>query len=246
MIPNKIAVENKERVSYILRETTSEEELERLLHLRYQCFNNSDTKILIKENDLKIDLNYYDRNAYHYGVYKVIDHDEIPIGYFRQIFKTPTYADNWVQNICKKNNLSHSIEQKPNFDFPCLDMYSSFSVQEGFPAVIEESTCEISRLMLIENERSLKLIVAIIQKAFAVGLIYSQNAIIGCFQSHSKLYKKMGFKNIPGADVFQVDCFGKIQDAVILHWSDDDMAKELEIIEIQNQYHKEHRIVFSV
>ena len=63
-----LTMKNKQ---YILQEISCEQELEIFLRLRYNCFSKSAAGVFVTKNSNDIDLNYYDRNSNHYGLYLV-------------------------------------------------------------------------------------------------------------------------------------------------------------------------------
>ena len=72
---------------YILKEILSETELELFLRLRYNGFCNSAASLFLTKNNNAIDVNYYDRNSQHYGIYIKQDKKKEPVGYFRIVLE---------------------------------------------------------------------------------------------------------------------------------------------------------------
>lgn len=207
-----------ESKQYILREIVSEAELEIFLKLRYHCFCNSPSTLFVDKNKNGIDVNYYDRNSLHYGIYLRLQKKAVPVGYFRIVLEKPTAADVWVDNILHKAGLTGTINRKPRSIFPCLAIYPDSNLEKQFYTQKKGSdkTGKISRLFIVKGERSVKLSLQIIRSAFAISLLYLHQAFVGCFQPHSKAYIKFGFKQYPGTSAFSIDTKLERNEGVIL------------------------------
>lgn len=225
---------------YILKEILSEDELELFLRLRYSSFANSASSLFINENDNAIDVNYYDRNSLHYGIYKQQQKNTEPVGYFRIVLERPTLANNWVKNISLRAGLSVIIDHKPLSVFPCLGIYPDNSLEQEFYAKknTAEKAGEVSRFFIVEKERSLKLSLQIIRGAFAIGLLHLQHGFVGCFNDHSKAYMKFGFRQYPGSLTFSFDTAQRQKKGIILYWKTNYLTSELKKIFkiVQDQY----------
>jgi hypothetical protein len=225
---------------YILKEILSEDELELFLRLRYSCFANSASSLFMGKNDNAIDVNYYDRNSLHYGIYKKQQKFTEPVGYFRIVLERPTLANEWVKNISSRAGLSGVIDYKPVSVFPCLGIYPDSSLEQEFYAKknAAEKAGEVSRFFIVEQERSLKLSLQIIKSAFAIGLLYLQHGFIGCFNDHSKTYMKFGFRQYPGSLTFSFDTAQRQKKGIILYWKTNYLTGELKKVFkiIQDQF----------
>ncbi|MBC7936683.1 MAG: hypothetical protein H7Y86_15135 [Rhizobacter sp.] len=219
-----------QRKEYILKEILSEAELELFLRLRYGCFSKSASGLFINENDKAIDVNYYDRNSLHYGIYKTHPLKTELVGYFRIVLEEPTLANHWVQNISSRAGLSRITNHKPASVFPCLGIYPHSSLEQGFYAKKKaaEKAGEVSRFFIVEKERSLKLSLQIIKGAFAIGLLHLQHGFVGCFNEHSKAYMKFGFRQYPQSITFSFDTPLKQKKGIILYWRTSYLTSELE------------------
>lgn len=235
---------------YVLKEILSEDELELFLRLRYSCFVNSASSLFMKANDKAIDVNYYDRNSLHYGIYKQHQKNTEPVGYFRIVLERPTVANNWVKNISLRAGLSGIIDHKPLSVFPCLGIYPDSSLEQEFYAkkVEAEKAGEVSRFFIVEKERSLKLSLQIIRGAFAIGLLHLQHGFVGCFNEHSKAYMKFGFKQYPGSSTFSFDTTLRQKKGIILYWKTNyltiELRKKFKII--QDQFLENNCLTFNI
>lgn len=234
---------------YILREILSEQELEQFLRLRYNCFCKSDAEFFVSKNIHGIDLNYYDRNSNHYGLYMVQNKSKEPVGYFRIILEEPTKADRWIQNISKRFDLSYLTEHRLTFKFPCLGICPDTGLEQDFyeKKEVTEKVGEAGRLLIVEAERSLKLSLQLIKSAIAIAELYVQHAFIGCFHEHSKAYTRLGFKQYPGSSTFSFDLPVLRKKGVVLYCRSEYLSSELKtkLKIIQNQYAENNSLTFS-
>ena len=214
---------------YFLKEIVSEKELELFLRLRYEGFCNSASGLFVSKNSNAIDINYYDRNSHHYGIFKCLDKQTKPVGYFRIVLEEPTIADQWVKNISLRAGLAHLTEYKPRSVFPCLGIYPGAGLEQEFYTrkAASEKAGEVSRFVIIKSERSLKLSLQIIKSAFAIALLKIQHAFVGCFSDHSKAYMKFGFQQCPGSSTFSFDSVMDQKKGIILYCRTQYLTNEL-------------------
>lgn len=235
---------------YLLREISSEQELEQFLRLRYKCFCKSDAEFFVPKNVHGIDLNYYDKNSNHYGLYLVQNKSKEPVGYFRIILEEPTKADRWIQNISKRFGLNHLSEHRPIFKFPCLGVHPDTRLEQDFYEKKEatEKVGEASRLFIVEAERSLKLSLQLIKSAIAIAELHVQHAFVGCFYEHSKVYTRFGFKQYPGSSASPFDLPVSRKKGVVLYCRSAYLPFEIKtnLKMIQNQYAENNSMTFSL
>jgi hypothetical protein len=217
-----------EKGKYFLKEILCETELEIFLRLRHQVFNQSSAKMLVAKGNGQIDINYYDRNSLHYGVYKNQEGNPTPVGYFRIVLENPTISDHWITNISTRNNVYEMVEPKPASTFPCLGYYPYEDLENRFQQKRKafERVGEVSRFFIIHTERSMRLSMHIIKSSFAIALLHIQHAFVGCFSDHSRTYQKFGFKPYPGSSTFMFDIMGRKKEGIILHCRSSYLASE--------------------
>jgi hypothetical protein len=234
---------------YILREILSETELENFLRLRYDGFCTSASNLFVTRNSNAIDVNYYDRNSKHYGVYTKKDKKSEPVGYFRIVLEEPTIADEWVSNISRRYGLTYLTEHKPQSAFPCLGIYPHSGLEQEFykRKLVSEKAGEVSRFLIIQSERSLRLSLYIIRSAFAIALLHIQHALVGCFHDHSKVYMNFGFRQCPGSSTFSFDSAPRQKEGMILYCKTQYLTNELKTKckEIQEQFLSNRCLTFS-
>jgi hypothetical protein len=233
----EVKMKNKQ---YILQEILSEDQLEQFLKLRYTCFFHSSSRLFITKNENEIDINYYDRNSNHYGLYLQQGNSLEPVGYFRIILEEPTKADAWIRSISERLGMSEFVEQKSKATFPCFDIYPGIELARDFYGQKKPNAKagEISRLAIIKSERSVRLSMQLLKSASVVVLSYLQYAFVACFLEHSKAYTRLGFNQYPGSSTFSLDTNLTQNKAVVLYWASENQPEELnaELEKIQNQY----------
>jgi hypothetical protein len=204
---------------YLIKEISSERELETFLRFRYQELSDSDISHVVTRNSAAIDLNYYDRNSLHYGVYLQQNDKNDPVGYFRIILEHPTKASEWAGNISLKSGLSDLIEPDSRSTFPCLGAYPYADLHQQFYRYKTpmDKVGEVSRFLISPGERSVKLSLQIIRSAFAIALSRIQYAFLLCMPEHSKAYMKFGFRQCPLSSVFRLDTAAGKKERVILY-----------------------------
>ena len=214
---------------YILKEILSEPELELFLRFRYDGFCKSASSLFVTKNNNAIDVNYYDRNSQHYGIYRRHNKKTTPVGYFRIVLEEPTIADEWVKNISLREGLTQLTEHKPTSMFPCLGIYPNADLEQEFytKKISSEKAGEVSRFLIIQSERSLRLSLQIIRSAFAIALLHIQHAFAGCFLAHSKAYMKFGFKQCPGSSTFSFNSTARQKEGIILYCNTGYLTTEL-------------------
>ncbi len=233
---------------YFLKEILSESELELFLRLRYSEFCNSSASVFVVKNNKEIDVNYYDRNSVHYGIYKQQNKRAAPVGYFRIVLEEPAIADKWVTNISKRTGLTNLTEHRPQTVFPCMGIYPHQNLEQEFykKKTPFERAGEVSRFFIIQSERSVRLSLQIIRSSFAIALLYIQHAFVGCCQDHSKAYIKFGFRQYPGTSTFIFNPAGKKKEGIILYCSSGYIANEVyaKFKKIQWQFLLNKRLLF--
>ncbi len=185
---------------YQFREAKGIKELESLLKLRSRIANNSYIKAYCKYTESLIELDDYDVNAYHFGLFEYDGKDMIrPVGYMRVIHKGSGKHAEQVQKIAKKYDLTicSTYETKKMYPFPVL---KNFQMEQASlrgltkPNNASEKWCEVSRFLISEDVRSVRLAMFIINSAvacFHYGLGFT-HCIFSCEKNHDPIYKSFG------------------------------------------------------
>jgi predicted GNAT family N-acyltransferase len=155
---------------YIYREAESQEELEELLKVRYQCFKNGKLCSVNTSNNYEIELDTFDKNANHYGIFIQKNNKEYAIGYIRFVIDEKTKHSHWIEKIELKypdlyhqnSDVKYSFEEK-------LDVKNL----EDMRVVIENekkesvNTVEVSRICVTKEFQSQKIGLLLIDFAFS-------------------------------------------------------------------------------
>jgi len=214
---------------YILKEISSEPELELFLRFRYNGFCNSPAGYVLTKNKSAIDINYYDRKSRHYAIYTELNRKAVPVGYFRIVLEEPTMADEWVSNISQRVGLTHITEQPLRHTFPFSGIYPDTGLEKGFYTrkASFEKAGEVSRFIISESERSVRLSLQIIKSAFAIALLHIQHAFVLCLNDHSKAYMKFGFRQCPGSSTFTNNSIASRNECILLYCGTGHVTNEL-------------------
>jgi|GEM_PF-3484520 len=235
---------------YVLQEISSEQELEKFFRLRYDCFCKSDAELFVTKNEIRIDLNYYDRNSKHYGLYLAKNDSKEPVGYFRIVLENSTKANVWVQNISNRLGIINLTQHKPVSRLPCLGIYPDTKLEHRFytKKKATEKAGEAGRLLIVKSERSVKLSLQLIKCAFALAALNVHHAFVGCFKEHAKAYTRLGFKQYPGTSAFFPDKSSTLKEGIVLYCKAEYISAELKlkIKLIQNQFIENNCLSFHV
>jgi hypothetical protein len=179
----------------MFRPARSEAELEKLLRLRYQVFNNDDdVRPFLIPNAHEIDMDAYDVNAHHVGLFRGDD----PIGAARLITLRRGPQAEWVESVAVRHR-GLPLQGPTERPLPVLgytkDIYRAWEwlLNRGGEIV------EASRLSLAAEHRSYRL-----AHFFADALVsYSlfagfDAALVNARVAHTRMWQSVGFRTAPG------------------------------------------------
>jgi hypothetical protein len=230
---------------YIYREAESQEELEELLKLRYRAFLRGTWGLITKRNIYQIDIDVFDVNAMHFGLFIQKDEKEIPIGYVRFVTETTTKHGNWIENILKKCTDIELINTEFKFPvqvkleskhIPILQDFIKEQNQNNFKVV------EISRISLEEGVTTFKLSNLFIDFIFGSELKNKSTYIIHVIDSSEKIYIKNGFIRHNSISSFVID------DLYYLYYINENMLPDSEInkmLAMSKHYQQNKRITYN-
>ncbi len=192
---------------YIYKEVTQINELESLLRLRYRLFKASEVGKFCPSNDYQIDVDQYDLRAKHFGLYKVIGEDELPVGYQRMIYDHEMPVAQNIKSIAARFPLlSEKISSPPEHPFytmtfskytqPLYDFYNTAKE-------IGKEVIEAGRFCIDPDECSLGLFRFGVMCPMANVLINEKigYAITSSFTRLANIFKQFGFEDIPQTDI---------------------------------------------
>ncbi|GJM31113.1 MAG: hypothetical protein DHS20C18_01140 [Saprospiraceae bacterium] len=200
------------RKYYVFRAATSVSELKSLLQLRYRGYLESKCASLMHENLHGLDLDGYDMQARHFGLFECNGRTERPIGYIRfaQDTVSPQLKEIWQLSMGYPD-LVNQLEYNPNAPYPVLGhLEDSGPVNDFYKNICSEgkSMVEGSRMVLDSAYRSLGFSRFIIEAAVSVCL-YSfayDFSVLACVPNHRRFYERFGFTNLHTSVYDDVKC----------------------------------------
>ncbi len=197
---------------YVFRAANSVSELKSLLQLRYRGYLESKCASLMHQNDHGLDLDGYDMQARHFGLFECNGRSQRPIGYIRfaQDTVSPQLKEIWQLSMAYPD-LVNQLEYNPDKPYPVLGhLEDSEPVQTFYQDIRNDgkSMVEGSRMVLDANYRSLGFSRFIIESAVSVCL-YSfayDYSVLACVPNHRRFYERFGFSNLHTSVYDDVKC----------------------------------------
>lgn len=198
---------------YVFRELVEKNELKQFMKLRFNTYQSSSKKNLLRFPDSGLDLSQYDIHAKHYGLFS----DGKPEGFIRAVFNSKEYYNPPVleiaseELICTKNVKSLSGPEVPlESIFPMLSYpEASDKLKQYFKNILSnnEAVFEPGRLMLFgkhdpKGYRKSLFMVECLTAFFLFFWSKKMHAIIYSDASHENFYKAFGFQNIEGGSMY--------------------------------------------
>ena len=197
----------KNTAYYSFREVTRMTELEPLLRLRYKVFKEeSTTDDLFPENDLELDLDFYDLRSRHFGVYHIENDRETPVGYQRLILEEETRIApslrRWAAD--KPVLMERLAPQTKKAPLYLMTLNSSDAMWKYFFEKKDwgASFAEASRICVLNEHRSFGVTKFIFYSDMAVvfWILKSDIGITSCTTKQAILHRRLGLKVIPGCN----------------------------------------------
>ena len=187
------------------RPATSLKEMRALLHIRYWGFGASALQMVVHDSQDEMDLDCYDGRSLHYGVYAMIEGQELPVGYIRSVGLEPTEHTPFIEAITasaddlRDNAKSSEARPLPTLEYlpePNLSAVQALVVQtlEGGQVIAEGS-----RFSLSTEFRSLGTAKFIIQ-CLCADALFRRNVDIGYATTavtQARFYLGLGFHRLP-------------------------------------------------
>ncbi len=197
---------------YVFRAANSVSELKSLLQLRYRGYLESKCASLMHQNDHNLDLDGYDMQARHFGLFECNGRSQKPIGYIRfaQDSVSPQLKEIWQLSMAYPD-LVNQVEYNPEEPYPVLGHLEESGPVQAFYQDIRQrgkSMVEGSRMVLDANYRSLGFSRFIIEAAVSVCL-YSfayDYSVLACVPNHRRFYERFGFSNLHTSVYDDVKC----------------------------------------
>ncbi len=187
---------------YIVREPHDLGELETLLQLRYQMFLPTGA---IAENEYEIDLDYFDQNSIHIGLFVESGTESKAIGAMRLVVSQPTHHCHLIQKVAldkpffTKKLAIMPKSPLPFFNYvPFLEALNNF--QKDKPQIFEAS-----RNCIKDRAQAASLSGFLIEASTGISISYLPNYewFAASWVEHECIYKRYGFRRIPGTESFE-------------------------------------------
>lgn len=195
---------------HVVREPRTLTELEALLKLRYQVFRQSDLAKYVPENELGIDVDHWDGQAHHLGLWEEGVSGAKPLGYLRVIGQTQHQKTYMIQMLGEKYpSLRSKLAAPIPFPIRFMEVFQeSKAVKTWFDEFIlagGNTVVEASRLSVSANLQHKTGARSLIETALAVFLAPKMltYGVMEVMEHHVSYYQRYGF--MPVASRFQPD-----------------------------------------
>lgn len=185
--------------NFVVRLAKTAAELEAILKVRYEVLR-VDFSMYTPENSIGIDIDQWDTQAYHLGLWKIADGREEPVGYMRVIQTSPTAAQEEVFKIVKifpsLENQSKRTSKNPIRFLEIFQNYKEARIKyDGFP---NEKIMEGSRLAVKKEYRKLNPGRFLVEASFALfyGNDVFHHGFIEVRENHFPAYYRYGFRQV--------------------------------------------------
>ena len=145
----------------IFREAKSMNELLPILRLRYSIYYNEEetTRLFLKPNSLNIDIDSYDLNARHFGLYHAFKNKENLIGCCRIIYESEMdLCDSILAFAKKQEDIFKIISKKSKYPLYLFEVNNGMAINKFYQECKrnKQSICETSRISIEKEHRDLK------------------------------------------------------------------------------------------
>ena len=166
------------------------------LKLRYTIYNSTRCAGFLSENDMEIDVDAYDLQSKHYGLFVEEADQQKLIGGLRIIQNRPVLSS---IRMLKKLNLLQYCEEQPEEVLPILSYFPDEKEEHFSPLLTKDCLAtEGSRLVLDKDYQSLRLAKFIISNAIILHMMEEEDwvAFVSCVPLHARLYQSFGFEQV--------------------------------------------------
>lgn len=188
---------------YIFRYPKTEHELLELLKMRYRLFKNSVLTAILPDNVAGIDMDAFDLQAQHIGLYECREGVETPVGYTRGIQDKTTHFAKWVRQIAADNKLTHQIVPYSTNEAMLYPTHVSSAKTTRLYNDLRadgQTICESSRHCMEERFKNTRLDMYFVESLLAYCFTQYDNAFTGVAVHHVKMYERYGFKTVEAFD----------------------------------------------
>ena len=193
-------MKNESSSRLVVRQPRNLDELEALLRLRYTVFQQSELRFLLHDNAFGLDVDAWDKLAWHFGLYKQTSDGFQLIGYMRFIHNGPQCAHLVYALGRKYPALAGTIAKAPSQSFPLLARSSrhlSPDVLHRFESMPPGKLVETSRFVLLDSEKSPITCRFMVQAATTFCLLnQGVETIFQVSAHHATCYERFGYRPI--------------------------------------------------
>ncbi len=193
-------MKNETSSRLVVRQPRNLDELEALLRLRYTVFQQSELRFLLHDNAFGLDVDAWDKHAWHFGLYKQTTNGCQAIGYMRFINNGPQRAHLVYALGRKYPALAGTIAKAPSLSFPFMARSSSHLSPEWlhrFESMPMGKLAETSRFVLLDSEKSPITCRFMVQAATAFCLLnQGVETVFQISAHHATCYERFGYRPI--------------------------------------------------
>jgi hypothetical protein len=193
-----------EHTYFEYREPESYEELQALLRLRYNVYQESRFQdFASKFDDAGIELDSYDVRAHHYGLFELSNGSSRPVGYIRMVGNTARRWSNEILSLAKKNaSLAEQVCTIQHHPLPLMKYFPDAEVVREYhrnACMKGKSIEEAGRLSLDKSVRSMTVSWHMVAFSFAMQMVRGvDETIVTCIPRHTAFYTQFGFERLAG------------------------------------------------
>lgn len=193
---------------YTVREPRTVQELEELLRLRYRVFRASKLRLFTSENPSGMDVDAWDKHAWHVGLYKRTEAGSRPLGYMRIIHNRPERSPLMLELGTRHPALKEIIGRQAPAAMPFADRRADAGI-ELFTAVRSGTVAEVSRFSLADEEGGPRLCRFFVESVIAIfHLKRVENLVFEVSEHHLAFYLAYGYREIARCYYPQYDFSG--------------------------------------
>jgi N-acyl-L-homoserine lactone synthetase len=186
--------------SLVFREPRNEQELAALFRLRYQGYLDSACAGLVNQNDLGMELDYYDFQSLHYGLFQEGRFGAHPIAYARFVEEQPSRQAKLVNELIGTvAGLEAPSTNGHGFKLPMINSCDEAEEIEQFLdgyRARKETIIEASRFVFDPAVRSGGYTRLFVEACIAATCFQNSADVVGlaCHPRHAAFYMRYGFK----------------------------------------------------
>jgi predicted GNAT family N-acyltransferase len=200
---------NSDETRFVIRLAETVSELKEVLKVRYELMRH-EFPIYVPENACKIDLDQWDMQAYHMGLWKLANGTKEAIGYMRAIQAKPLPVGNKIFELKQEFPIlelqSHKTSTSP---VKCMDKYLNCSDTEPlYKNLPKKKIVEGSRLGIFNEYRTTNPGRFLVETSFALFLNPNMypHCLIDIREHHFPAYYRYGFRKVASVHVPEDGC----------------------------------------